>query len=278
MNIGDRVKLLREKKGMTQEELAKKLGYKSKSSVTHIERGRDIPRSMVVKLADILDTTPAYLMGWEDTSYDYPNWTNKIFDENSDYNISEDVKIHPERYTVQKDPSTGKIVAYKINKKIELLDALFKKLNERGQDIAIDRVEELTEIPKYQKGKPVFTFRRLSSNKASAGCGYDLNDPDQWKSIEVVDTPEARQADFAVEVEGRSMEPDYLDGDIVYISLASEVPVGQVGLFIQNGRGYIKEAGEGRIISRNPEYDDIFPENGDIECKGRVIGVAELAE
>lgn len=68
MNIGDRVRLLREKKGMTQEELATQLGYKSKSSVTHIERGRDIPRSMVVKLADILDTTPAYLMGWEDKS------------------------------------------------------------------------------------------------------------------------------------------------------------------------------------------------------------------
>lgn len=65
MNIGKRIKLLREQKGMTQEELAKKLGYKSKSSVAHIENGRDIPRSMVVRLADILDTTPACLMGWE---------------------------------------------------------------------------------------------------------------------------------------------------------------------------------------------------------------------
>lgn len=70
MNIGDRVKLLREQKGMTQEELANKLGYKSKSSVTHIEKGRDIPRSMVVTLADILDTTPAYLMGWEEKTSD----------------------------------------------------------------------------------------------------------------------------------------------------------------------------------------------------------------
>jgi len=66
MNIGERVKHLREQKGMTQEELAIKLGYKSKSSVAHIENGRDIPRSMVVSLADILGTTPAYLMGWED--------------------------------------------------------------------------------------------------------------------------------------------------------------------------------------------------------------------
>jgi len=72
----DRVKLLREKKGITQAELAAMLGYKSKSSVTHIERGRDIPRSMVVKLADILNTTPAYLMGWdEDKSKSYIPYT-----------------------------------------------------------------------------------------------------------------------------------------------------------------------------------------------------------
>jgi repressor LexA len=66
MTIGDRIKYLREQQGLTQEELAKKLGYKSKSSVAHIENGRDIPRSMVVKLATVLDSTPAYLMGWEE--------------------------------------------------------------------------------------------------------------------------------------------------------------------------------------------------------------------
>ena len=85
-------------------------------------------------------------------------------------------------------------------------------------------------------------------------------------------------ADFAVEVEGSSMEPDYFDGDIVYIALASEVAIGQVGLFIQNGKGYIKEAGDNCLISRNPKYNDIFPSDGYIECKGKVIGVAELAE
>jgi repressor LexA len=68
MTLGDRIKTLREKKGMTQLELAEKLGYKSKSSVAHIENGRDIPRAMVVTLAEILETTPAYLMGWEDTT------------------------------------------------------------------------------------------------------------------------------------------------------------------------------------------------------------------
>lgn len=66
MTIGDRVRALRISKGWTQSELAEKMGYKSKSSIAHIENGRDIPRSMVVTLADILDTSPSYLMGWED--------------------------------------------------------------------------------------------------------------------------------------------------------------------------------------------------------------------
>ena len=66
MTIGDRVRARRIEKGMTQSELAQRLGYKSKSSVAHIENGRDIPRAMIVELSEILDTTPGYLMGWND--------------------------------------------------------------------------------------------------------------------------------------------------------------------------------------------------------------------
>lgn len=73
-----RVKELREKLGMTQEELARKLGYRSKSSVAHIENGRDIPRAMVEKLAKILKTTPQYLMGWENDSYIMPEKLSEI--------------------------------------------------------------------------------------------------------------------------------------------------------------------------------------------------------
>lgn len=78
MNLGDRVKYLREKKGITQEELAQKLGKKSKSTVAHIETGnRDIPRSMVVELAKILEVSPCYLMGWEEETESTPIETNR---------------------------------------------------------------------------------------------------------------------------------------------------------------------------------------------------------
>lgn len=64
--IGNRIRELRERKGLTQEQLAEQLGYKSKSSITHIENGRSIPRSMVTELSKILDTSSAYIMGWVD--------------------------------------------------------------------------------------------------------------------------------------------------------------------------------------------------------------------
>ncbi len=68
MTVGERVKAARIRKGLTQEELAKKLGYKSRSSVNKIELERDIPRSMIVKLAEILEVTPSYIMGWDTPS------------------------------------------------------------------------------------------------------------------------------------------------------------------------------------------------------------------
>ena len=65
--IGERIKEARIKKGLSQTELAEKLGYKSRSSINKIEvGGRDIPRSQIVKIAEIMDVTPSYLRGWED--------------------------------------------------------------------------------------------------------------------------------------------------------------------------------------------------------------------
>lgn len=64
--IGTRIREKREAIGMTQEELASKLGYKNKSSIAKIETGaNDIVQSKVIEFANVLNTTVAYLMGWE---------------------------------------------------------------------------------------------------------------------------------------------------------------------------------------------------------------------
>lgn len=68
MTIGDRIKSRREQLHMSQEELAVKIGYKSRSSVNKIELNQyNLKQSKIKLIADALETTPSYIMGWEET-------------------------------------------------------------------------------------------------------------------------------------------------------------------------------------------------------------------
>ena len=79
MTIGKRIKDLRTSLGMTQDELAKLTGYKSRSSIQKIESGeRDITQSTIAAFAKALKVTPSVIMGWEEnnennTAPDYSN-------------------------------------------------------------------------------------------------------------------------------------------------------------------------------------------------------------
>lgn len=65
--LSERIRERREQLNISQEELAQKLGYKSRSTITKIESGEnDIPQSKIKAFADALETTPAYLMGIEE--------------------------------------------------------------------------------------------------------------------------------------------------------------------------------------------------------------------
>lgn len=65
--IGTRIMERRQQIGLTQEELAFRMGYKTKSAINKIELGiNDVSQSKVVKFADALQTSVAYLMGWEE--------------------------------------------------------------------------------------------------------------------------------------------------------------------------------------------------------------------
>lgn len=71
MDIYERIRYRREELDMSQEELAHKIGYKDRTAVSKMEAGqRQIKQSMIVKLASALDTTPAYLMGWDNEDDD----------------------------------------------------------------------------------------------------------------------------------------------------------------------------------------------------------------
>lgn len=87
----------------------------------------------------------------------------------------------------------------------------------------------------------------------------------------------AQRANYAVRVSGNSMEDTYYDGDIVLVETCPDVAIGEIGIFIVNDQGYIKQRGEDRLISLNPESNDVFIHEGDVVyCRGRVLGKAEV--
>ena len=67
MTLYDRIRTRREELGMSQDELAKKLGYKSRSTIAKIESGEnDITQSKIVAFAKALGVKPGFLMGWDE--------------------------------------------------------------------------------------------------------------------------------------------------------------------------------------------------------------------
>ena len=67
MSVGERIKKKRMEKGWSLQELADRMGYANKSTVARIENGEiDPPQSKIVKFAESLNVSVAYLMGWEE--------------------------------------------------------------------------------------------------------------------------------------------------------------------------------------------------------------------
>jgi len=84
LDIGDRIRIRREELNLSQDELAKKIGYKSRSSINKIELGYyNLAQSKIKAIADALDTTPSYIMGWDnlENQIDLEKLKNEIADE-----------------------------------------------------------------------------------------------------------------------------------------------------------------------------------------------------
>lgn len=73
MDIGERIRNRRKEMDMTQDQLAAKAGFKNRSAISKLETaGNDVTMRQVKRIAECLDTTPAYLMGWSDIVCEIP--------------------------------------------------------------------------------------------------------------------------------------------------------------------------------------------------------------
>lgn len=105
---------------------------------------------------------------------------------------------------------------------------------------------------------------------ASAGTEQIIFDMPPTKRIEIPNTPKYRKVDYAIGVNGNSMEPLYHDGDILLVEMRDDVEIGEVGIFRVNGESYVKKLGETELISLNPDSKNI-PLNESAGCMGKVI-------
>ena len=107
----------------------------------------------------------------------------------------------------------------------------------------------------------------------SAGVGEFLSDADRVEEITIPDDPRTAEADYALRINGDSMEPKYRSGDILLIQTADTVEEGELGIFVLDGAGYFKKYGGDHLISLNPKYAPIpLKDFEDVSCCGRVVG------
>lgn len=118
--IGKRIKERREKLGLTQFELAQRMGYTSKAAVCKVERGDDnITMERIIRFSRALNCTESYLIGVNASKAE-----NDTFEKH--------IKQQPTK---------------------EELNFLFllSQLNDDGLNEALKRIEELTQLDKYKK-------------------------------------------------------------------------------------------------------------------------------
>lgn len=149
----------------------------------------------------------------------------------------------------------------------------YKELDLMKKGQVLERAKVLLEQSKIPLEEPENTvFIEYYSLPVSAGTGVNLDGCEKGM-LEVEATQLTFQANFALRVSGCSMEPIFHDGDIVLITSQPSVEIGEIGIFILNGSGFIKKFGGDRLISLNPDYDDIpLHEYDSIYCRGKVIG------
>lgn len=153
-------------------------------------------------------------------------------------------------------------------KKYRTLDEYGKKAVDDLLDIEYERCQQEKKLEVIQLP--------ISELKVSAGNGNWIED-NRYGTIKVADTPESRKADLVIEINGNSMEPTYHNGDNVLVRLQPSIDIGEIGVFVKDSDGYIKELGKNRLISHNKEYKDIvLNEYTDIHCIGKVVGIAEV--
>lgn len=233
-NFGERLRMYRIAAGMSQSELARRLGLE-RSRVSHWERGTSrIDIEMLSPISEVLGVSVNDLLGFY-----------------TDYSLNPSEEKILKNYRTLDKP--GKRILMDFSEFLIEYEA-------QSEKTADEENGEVTSVPVYDL-------------PASAGTGSFL-DGDSYELVDFPADAVPRGTNFAVRVSGDSMEPEFKDGSIAFVKQAKEIIPGEVGVFILNGEGFLKSRGFGyRLRSLNEKYKDIIIGPYD-DCRivGKVIG------
>lgn len=239
MSFGDRVKQYREAKGYTQAQLAGFIGV-AKTTITGYERGNRAPDvDKIKKLATALGVTGDDLL---------------------------DTGISP-----QKSPlvSSG---ALQIARDYDKLDSWGQRALRDLADNELARCTEQAHTAALEAPDNVVYITNWFPMPMSAGTGQPAGD-DEPEELELSKRP-PRGTTYIAPISGNSMEPTFHDGDRLFIRATMDIKPGQIGVFYMDGQQWVKELGDGVLVSHNPDYAPI-PMRDDIRCEGLVLGVCD---
>lgn len=247
--IAENITYFRKQRGITQKELAKEVGITA-STMTDYMKLRSAPSFGVIqKLSDYFGVKKSDI----DTT----------FKEESTNSLPDTPDLLTQQITdkvVQLTPDNKKIV-------LRTSEELLERQKAKGE-MYIEQNEEETKINEVSEVIQLYSYDYYD-HAASAGTGQYLNDV----RVERIELPVDIDADFVIPIKGDSMEPDYHDGDLVFIQTSVELNDGVIGVFNYNGEAYIKQLvidkDQAYLHSLNPAYKDmpITP-----ETEFRIIG------
>lgn len=157
-----------------------------------------------------------------------------------------------------------------------ILDNIFNRLEEPRQDKVVayakselDEQNKVTEIADYQIEKEYPYY----DDAVSAGTGQYIGTSQR----ETITLPVEFDADYVVPVYGDSMEPEYHDGDYIFIESTVNLNDGEIGVFELYGDTYVKqlilEDDHAYLHSLNKKYKDMKVDaDSDFRVLGRVVG------
>lgn len=249
MSFGKRLKERREQLHITQSQLAEKLGI-TKGAVGNYENGVSSPKEeILLKIFDTLEVEPNYLFQDSFTK--------------SDFLCSLKEQEYIKKYRSLEDH--GKDIVNTI------LDKEYEYQKSLEQQSLKNTTQETEHAYLFQDNRMYMTQYDYG---VSAGIGNFLDEWDIPKSIVPVnDTPMAHKADYILKVDGESMMPTYADGDRVFVKAQETVNMNEMGIFIIDGKCYLKQYKGDHLHSLNQDYEDIpFVEEQNIKCVGKVLG------